>query len=81
MPKMRAGAVEVISTKRFSDKFTGVNAVMKNQLQTIFDTRSAIRNFCEIVFTQDFLVFETERAVVRGNHLKMIVLQTVPKLR
>ncbi len=62
-------------------KFARVDAVVINQLQTVLDARAAVGNLREIVFAEDLLVFETERAVVGGDHLQMIVLQTFPEFR
>jgi len=53
---------------------------MIDQLQTILDARTAIRNLGEVVFTQHLLIFKTERAMIGRYHLQMIVLQPVPKL-
>ena len=50
-------------------KFTFVHTVMMKKLQAIFDSRAAVRDFCEVIFAETFLVLETERAVVGGNHL------------
>ena len=78
---MRAGVVEVSSTKRFSDSLPCVHAVMIDQLQPVFDARAAVGDLGEIVLAEDLLVLETERAMVGRDHLQMIVLQPVPQFR
>ena len=81
MPKMRAGVVEVISTKRLSESLPGVDAVVIDQLQAVFDARAAVGDLGEIVLAENLLVFETERAMVGGDHLQVVVLEAVPELR
>ena len=81
MPKMRAGVVEISSTKRFERQLALVHAVMMDQLQPVLDARPAVGDLGEIVLAQHLLVFETERAMVGGDHLQVIVLQSVPQLR
>src|SRR6266403_1389077 len=49
------------------------------QAHAVLDSRSAVGNFSEIVFTHFFLLFETERTMVGGNYLQMILLQSVPE--
>ena len=71
----------MISTKRFSESLPGIHAVMIDELQAVLDARAAVGNLGEIVFAEDFLVFETERAMVGGDHLQVIVLQAVPEFR
>src|ERR1700677_1550789 len=52
---------------------------MEEELETVFYARGAVRNFGEVVFAQDFLVFEAEGAVVRGDDLQVIVFEAVPE--
>ena len=77
---MRAGVVDVISTKRFKRQLAGVHPVMIDQLEPVFDARAAVGDLGEIVLAEHLLVCETERTMVGGNHLQMIVLEAVPKL-
>src|ERR1700687_724261 len=51
------------------------------KLQPIFDARSAVGYLCEIVLPQRLLIFEAERTVIGGDHLQMIVLQSLPQFR
>ena len=59
--------------------FARVDAVMPDELKTILDAGSAVGNFGEVVFAEDFLVGEAEGAVVGGDDLEMIVTQAVPE--
>src|SRR5258706_2706798 len=43
-------------------------------------TSTAVRNLCKVVASQFFLFFETKWTVIRGDHLQMIALQSVPEL-
>ena len=55
--------------------------MMMDQLQTVFDAGTAIRDLGEIVFPEHLLILETEWAMIGGDHLQVIVFQTVPQLR
>ena len=78
---MRAGVVEVSSTKRFSESLPCVDAVVIHELQAILDAGAAVGDLGEIVLAENLLVFEAERAVVGGDHLQVIVLEAVPEFR
>src|SRR5262245_49549248 len=54
---------------------------MVEKLETIFDSGTAIGNFGEVVFAENFLVFEAERAVVGGDDLQVVVFEAVPQFR
>src|SRR5215471_13784081 len=58
-----------------------VHAVVEYELKTVLNPWAAVGNLGEVPLAQDFLVFEAEGAVIRGNHLEMIVFQAVPELR
>ncbi len=75
---MRAGVVEASSTKRFSESLPGIHAVVIDQLQAVLDARTAVGNLREIVLAEHLLIFETERAMVGGDHLQMVVLAARP---
>src|SRR5437016_3094505 len=54
--------------------FARADTVMIEKLQAIFYPRAAIRDFSEVVLTEDFLVREAEGTVVSGDDLQVIVL-------
>jgi hypothetical protein len=54
--------------------------VVVEQLETILDAGSAVRNLGEVVLAEDLLVGETERTVV-SQPPGMVVLQSFPQLR
>src|SRR3954452_3140515 len=58
-----------------------IHAVMVDQLKPVLDARPTVRNLGKVVLPEHLLVLETERTMVCGDDLQMIVLQTVPELR
>ena len=78
---MRAGVVETSLDEAIERELALIHAVMIDQLQPILDAGAAVGNLGEIVFAEHLLVFEAERAMVGGDHLQVVVLQTVPQLR
>src|SRR5437879_9954914 len=46
----------------------------------MFNTRAAVGNFGEVVFAHFFLLLEAEWAVVGGDHLQMVLLESRPEL-
>lgn len=54
-------------------------ASRENQAHAMLNSRPSVRNLCEIVAAQFFLLFETERAMIGGNHLQMIARQSIPQ--
>ena len=74
-------SVDTSSTKRLRVSLPCIDAVMIEQLEAILDARAAVGNLCEIVLAEDLLILEAERAMVGGNDLQMIVLQSVPQFR
>ena len=62
-------------------KLPFIHAMMMQQVQTILDSRSAVRNFREIAFPQYFLILKTKWAVIRRHNLQVVVFQSVPQLR
>src|SRR5271157_3461357 len=57
-----------------------VHAVVVDELEPVFYSRTAVGDLGEIVLAQNLLVPKAERAVIRGDHLQVIVLQAVPEL-
>jgi hypothetical protein len=51
-----------------------------DQAHTIFDTRTAIRNFAEVIAAEFLLFLEAERTVIGRDHLKVIAAKTLPQL-
>src|SRR5258706_6115247 len=56
------------------------DAARVNETHPMLNTRTAVRNLCKVVASQFFLFFETKWTVIRGDHLQMIALQSVPEL-
>src|SRR5579862_7228999 len=52
----------------------------EDKAHAMLDPGTAIRNFCEIILAEFLLFFETKRAVVSRDHLKMILSQSFPEL-
>src|SRR5437016_7769411 len=46
----------------------------------MLNSGTAIRNLGEVIFAHLFLFLEAERAVISGDHLKMVLLEAVPEL-
>ena len=78
---MRAGAGRGDFDETVEADFAGVDSVVIDQLQAVFDARAAVGDLGEVVFAEDLLVFEAEGAVVGGDHLQVIVLETIPEFR
>src|SRR5260370_2252134 len=51
-----------------------------HEAHAVLDARSAVGDFGEIVFAHFLLLLETERTMVGGNNLQMVLLQAVPEL-
>src|SRR5882762_9555365 len=49
------------------------NTARINQAHPVLDPRSAVGNFGEVPASHFFLLLETERAVIRRNHLQMVM--------
>src|SRR5687768_1629489 len=56
------------------------DAAVIDQAHAVLHARAAVRNLCEVVAPHLFLLFETERAVVRRDHLKVVARQPLPQL-
>src|SRR5271170_6387659 len=55
------------------------NAARIDQAQAVLNSGTAIRNLCEIIASQLFLLSETEGTVIGRHHLQMIALQSGPE--
>ena len=61
-------------------KLAAVHTVVVDQLQTVFDARTAVGDLGEIVFTQHLLIGEKQKGQWSvENHLKVVVLEAVPR--
>src|ERR1700733_6308372 len=58
-----------------------VHAVMEKKLETIFHPGATVGNFREVILAENFLILETEGAMIGRDDLQMIVLQAVPQFR
>src|SRR5262249_26439038 len=56
--------------------FSLADSIVIEKLKTILNARSAVGNLGEIVFPERLLIFETERTMICGNYLQMIVPQS-----
>ena len=59
---------EAIRREAFS-----VDSASVDEAEAMFDARSAVGNFCEVVDAEFFLVFKAEWTVIGGNHLQVIM--------
>src|SRR6185295_11553176 len=46
----------------------------------MLDARASVWNLGEVIATELLLLFETERAVIGGNHLQVVALKPLPQL-
>ena len=76
---MRAGVVDVELDEAVQGNLAGVDAMVVDQLEAVFDAGTAVGDLGEIVFAKRFLVGEAEGAMIGGDHLQMVVLQAVPE--
>ena len=63
-PKIFAGAVDVISTKRLSEMRSCDHAAVVDEAHARLDARPAVRDLREVVAAELLLLLHAERAVV-----------------
>src|SRR5205814_6724439 len=51
-----------------------------NQAHAMLDAWAAVGNLREVILPEFFLFFETERAMISGDDLQVIALQSIPQL-
>jgi len=54
-----------------------IHPMVMDQLQPVFDAGTTVRNLGEIVLAEYLLILETKWAMVCGNHLQMVVFESV----
>src|SRR6202042_1641254 len=57
-----------------------IHSEVEKQLQSILDSRSAVRNFAEVIFAELLLIGKAEWAMVGRNNLQIIRNEPVPQL-